>query len=262
MDPQTTINPYRRAAYLAWQRLCWDLQPQSWRSRSKLKALRGSQSGKKGLILCNGPSLNKVNFESLTGQQKSLHVLGLNKINLLFERTPFRPDGIVCVNPHVLDQNKKFYNESNIPLFLDHHCTGSIAMRGNVHFLHSTRTAQFARDVSVSVEQGFTVTYVAMQVMFHLGVRDVALVGCDHSFATKGPANAVVTGSENDANHFDSRYFSSGMKWELPDLAGSEYFYSHAGEVFRANQGSITNCTDGGLLEIFPRKSLADWLSG
>ena len=67
LDARATINPYLRAAALVRHRLEWDLDPESWRSRTRLKGLKDSHSGGRAVILCNGPSLNKVDFDSLDG---------------------------------------------------------------------------------------------------------------------------------------------------------------------------------------------------
>ncbi len=114
----------------------------------------------------------------------------------------------------------------------------------------------------MSIYQGFTVTFVAMQLAFHMGFRDIALVGCDHNFATKGRANQAIASEAHDTSHFDPRYFSGGQKWNLPDLSGSEYFYTVADAHFSAFGGRIINCTVGGQLELFPRMPLSEWLHG
>jgi hypothetical protein len=112
----------------------------------------------------------------------------------------------------------------------------------------------------MSVYQGHTVTFVAMQLAIHMGFREVALVGCDHNFATKGATNQLVTSGDTDPNHFDPHYFADGVKWELPDLVQSEVSYLLAGQVVEALGGRIVNCTEGGKLEIFPRMSLSEFL--
>ena len=72
-----------------------------------------------------------------------------------------------------------------------------------------------------------------MQLAFHLGFSEVVLIGVDHSFADKGPANKLVTASGADANHFDPNYFGVGVKWQLPDLEVSEAAYRLARDAFR-----------------------------
>jgi hypothetical protein len=255
-ETKPTINPYQQAWRLAVNRLKWDLGPESRRSRQILRAWQDRHAGKKAVILCNGPSLLKSDLSLLDG----VFTFGLNKINLLFETSSFRPSCIVAVNGLVIEQNADFYNRTELPIFLDSQHRRWVQPRSNVAFLHSSAHGRFARDVSVSIQQGFTVTYVAMQLAFHMGFRDVALIGCDHNFASKGPANQTVVSGEKDASHFDPRYFSGGQKWQLPDLAASEYYYSVAAEVYQAFNGRIVNCTVGGKLEQFPRLPLEDWL--
>jgi hypothetical protein len=252
------INPYKVGLIEILYRLKWDLCLEAHRSRRSLAELRNKHSGGKAVIVCNGPSLNQVDLSSLKG----VFCFGLNKINLLFDRNAFRPDCIVAVNPYVIDQNAEFYVNTKIPLFLDSKALSRIGRRDNIVYVHGSSSPAFARDCSLSLQQGYTVTYVAMQLAFHLGFRNVALVGCDHSFSEKGPANMTVKSKTEDQSHFDSKYFSGGVSWQLPDLAGSEYFYTLAARTFNAFGGEIVNCTDGGNLEVFRRQQLRNWLSG
>lgn len=263
-DPLTktrpTLNPYRFGMGAITGRLLWDMNPCSWVSRRKISKWKDRYPGDKAIILCNGPSLNKVDFDKIGD---SCFTFGLNKINLLFERSSFRPGCIVAVNSFVIEQNRDFYNKTNIPLFLDSIGArrGWVKSRGNVAFLHSGGNSDgFARDCSMSINQGFTVTYVALQLAFHMGFKCVALVGADHTFATKGPANKTVDGGSVDQSHFDPRYFSN-VKWQLPDLFESEVAYSRANNMYNAHGRKIFNCTDGGELEVFERLPLVDFLS-
>lgn len=250
-----TINPYRHAVKKIIDRLKWDLNSDSWSSRSNLKKLHNLHADKKAVILCNGPSLLKTDFELLKGS----YAFGLNKINLLFDKNDFRPDSIVAVNALVIEQNAQFFNTTEIPVFLDSLSTGLIKSRRNVTFLHSDQQVKFARDVSMSIWQGATVTSVALQLAFHMGFKNVALVGCDHNFAQSGPANKTVVSGEKDESHFDPNYFAGGVKWQLPDLVASEYAYNLARETFSAYGKNVYNCTEGGKLEIFERKSLKEF---
>jgi hypothetical protein len=253
-----TGNPYRMAFGLITRRVRWDLDYRSWVSRKRLRQLKDSQPGRKCVIMCNGPSLLGTDFELL--KRSGIFAFGLNKINLLFDVTDFRPNCVVAVNRFVISQNAKFFNHTELPLFLGSYSKAEIRFRENVIFVHDAPIASFVRNCSISLNSGCTVTYVAMQLAFHMGFRHVALVGCDHNFASSGPAHATVTAEGNDRSHFDPRYFSGGMKWQLPDLAGSEFSYQLAGRAFDASGGEIVNCTVGGKLEVFRRCSLNDFL--
>jgi hypothetical protein len=261
MDPlravRPTLNPYLSGAGMVLRRLAWDLRLESWRSRAKVRKWKDRFEGEKAVILCNGPSLLDVDLSMLDGT----FTFGLNKINLLFSKSDFRPSCIVAVNLLVIDQNTGFYNETDIPLFLDRHGHGLVSPRRTVSFLHSSSQAGFARDCSWSINQGCTVTYVAMQLAFHMGFREVALVGCDHNFAVKGPANSTVVAGERDDSHFDPNYFADGVKWQLPDLFESEVAYTRAKNMYEAFDRKIVNATEGGELTIFERESLGQFLA-
>jgi hypothetical protein len=254
-----TLNPYLVAIRLVLQRLRWDLRLESFRSRRRIRAFRDRHAGRKAVILCNGPSLLRTDFDRLAASDA--FVFGLNKVNLLFDKTALRPHAIVAVNKYVIEQNADFFRSTPIDLFLDSDALAGVGARDNIAYLHSTALSRFARDCSVSIYQGYTVTFVALQLAYHMGFTDVALVGCDHSFSQKGPANLAVVAGERDADHFDPNYFAGGVKWQLPDLAQSEASYLMAREVFEASGRRIVNCTDGGQLEVYARQRLEDFLS-
>lgn len=253
------MNPYRIAAYLFLDRLKWDLRHQSWSSRSTLKDLKNHYASKKAVIVCNGPSLLETDLTLLDG----VYTFGLNKINLLFDQTAFRPSSIVAINPFVIEQNKAFYKSTSISLFLEAKASVDAGLL-NVKpatFLHSIDFSSFSEDCSFSLFQGYTVTYVAMQLAFHMGFSEVALIGCDHNFHVSGPANEVRTVQGSDKSHFHKDYFSAGQQWQLPDLRQSEAYYALAKDNFEKHGRHLVNATEGGLLELLPRVSLADFVA-
>lgn len=252
-----TINPYGHALKVVCDRIKWDLHVQSWISRKRLGFWKDRYSGGKAVIICNGPSLLKSDLSLLKG----VFTFGLNKINLLFDKSDFRPSCIVAMNPFVIDQNCQFFNETNIPLFLDRYATKTVRSRNNIIYLHSAEQQKFARDCSISVFQGYTVTFVAMQLAFHMGFKDVALIGCDHNFAVKGQSNKVVVSGVKDESHFDPNYFAGGARWQLPDLMQSEVAYALARDMYESYGRKIVNATEGGNLEIFERYGLTQFLS-
>lgn len=252
------MNPYRVAFALVKDRLRWDMRLESWRSRSRLRSLKDSHAGRKAVILCNGPSLLRSDLSLVDG----VFTFGLNKINLLFERDAFRPSCVVAVNPHVVMQNQEFYNQTSLQLFLDRSALSWVKPRNNITYLHSSSEPRVVPDVSISLHQGFTVTCVAMQLALHLGFSSVALIGCDHNFATKGLPNAAVRAVGPDQSHFDPRYFSDGQSWQLPDLAASEYYYNLAAMLYAQLGRQLWNCTEGGALQVLPRCSLKAFVQG
>lgn len=259
MPKQEHINSYKYYIIGILDRMKWDFNLKSHISRRRIKKLKNLYHGKKAVILCNGPSLNKVDFKILKNPE--VITFGLNKINLLFDSVDFRPSYIVAINDHVIDQNKDFFNSTDIPLFLKSNASSKIKFKKNVVYLHaSSQLGVFAKDISMSICEGFTVTYVALQLAYHMGFNSVGLVGCDHTFATKGHANKLVEGLEKDENHFHPNYFDKTVKWQLPDLYQSEAHYNLAKETYEEAGRNVYNCTEGGKLEIFRRKYLEEFL--
>jgi hypothetical protein len=251
-----SINPYLLGLYQMKSRFLWDIQIESWLSRKKLKQLSNRYAGQKAVIICNGPSLLQTNFSLLDG----VFTFGLNKINLLFDKSDFRPSCIVAINDFVLEQNSDFYNTTDIQLFIKYKAASFIKSRPNTIFLHSCTQYKFAQDCSMSMNLGPTVTFTAMELAFYMGFSEVALIGCDHNFTSKGISNQIVTAERKDQNHFDPNYFADGVKWQLPDLAASESYYTLAYEAFVQQGRKLFNATEGGNLEIYPRVSLQEFL--
>ncbi len=250
-------SPYRNPLSQLKNRVLWDLKRQSRVSRKHLKSVLGKYDGQKAVIVCNGPSLLKTEFSLL----KNVYTFGLNKINMLFDKTDWRPSSIVSVNPHVIEQNAEFFNQSELPLYLAKAAIKRVLPRPNVCFLDTGGgSGMFARNCCGIMAEGHTVTYVAMQIAFHMGFTKVALIGCDHNFATKGPANKVVKAEKSDPDHFDPNYFAGGVTWQLPDLVKSELHYQIAAENFSEDNRLLVNSTDGGKLDLLPRLSLTKFL--
>ena len=251
------LNPYVYSAKIIYRRLRWDLHPQSWRSRRLLRNSRGQYHGRKAVIVCNGPSLLKSDLTLLDG----IFTFGLNKINLMFETSTFRPSCIVSVNRLVIEQNRDFFNSTELPLYLCSSAIDIIPPRKNIVFLHTQAPQkEFAKNCSMSIYAGHTVTFVALQLAYHLGFNRVALIGCDHNFTVSGYPNQGVKAEGDDINHFHPGYFPDGVTWQLPDLSESEVSYSLAKRAFEENGREIYNATAGGKLEIFPRMSIEDFV--
>lgn len=252
-----TPSPIKESLREIKRRILWTFGKQIQGRREQLPKWHNRYRGQKAVICCNGPSLNGVNLEQLNGT----FTFGLNKIYLKYPDTSWRPSVIVAVNPLVIEQAREVYERDTIPLFLSSYGTRHIKRRNEVEFLYSLSSHIFSLNPSIGVFEGYTVTYVALQLAYYFGFAKVALVGCDHNFSTKGPASMVVKTHGQDNNHFAANYFGDGTAWQLPDLEGSEFAYRMAREAFHADGRQIVNCTVGGNLELFYRQPLDQFLN-
>ncbi|MEM6692331.1 MAG: hypothetical protein AAF664_23070 [Planctomycetota bacterium] len=248
---------YYRLLRQFFEELRFDLMSNVRSGRRALARERGMLDGKKVIIVCNGPSLLSTEFDLLDG----VFCIGLNKINLIFEKTRWRPNCIVAVNQKVMKQNEEFFRQSEIPLYLNRRLLTEPGGHPRASYLNcQLPSGQFSTDASQGVCQGFTVTYVALQLAYHFGAKETAVIGCDHNFVASGSPNSEATANGPDRNHFDPNYFTGGVSWDLPDLESSEYHYRLALRAFEQDGRRLFNCTDGGKLEIFPRLTLREFL--
>jgi hypothetical protein len=232
----------------------WLLDPGLRDNRSRLAAYQDRHRGERCVIVGNGPSLNRTDLSLLRGVPS----FGLNRIYLMFDRSDFRPTYLCCFNTTVLEQFS--HDLLQVP------CTRFVNLRGAEHLPPSEDTIpilerfspRFRGSPSQGLWAGATVTFAALQLAYFMGFSRVVLVGVDHHFSSQGEPGKLVRSTGDDMNHFDPRYFSSGVLWDLPDLETSEWSYSMARQHFEGAGRSVVDATVEGRLEVFPKVDLAD----
>ena len=255
----SSLWDFARASYDALRRLP-DLPSAAlhpWRSESRraLATLKDSRRGERCFIIGNGPSLRQTDLSKLCGET----TFGLNRIYLLFPELGFSTTYLVSINDLVIEQCAAEIAALPIPKFLtwrSHHVFNPETLqRSNVPtFLYTTYTGpKFARDCRGRLWEGATVTYVALQLAFHMGFEQAILVGVDHNFVTQGEANKTVVSEGDDPNHFAPNYFGKGFKWQLPDLETSERAYRLAKDAYEQDGRQVLDATVGGKLTVFPK---------
>ena len=204
-------------------------------------------SNKPVLIVGNGPSLNKTPLEKVNNSFVSI---GMNKINLIYDKSSWRPDIITCVNGFVINQNKEYFNKTNRTLILPVRAFYlGVRPRKNVLFVNLKDQNKIEKNIEKVLSTGCTVTFTALQIAAYLNPKSVNIVGVDHSFVVqKGPLVQKFKG--DDMNHFSKDYFKN-QYWGLPDLEGSEKLYKISKEYFNDIKVPITDYTVNGKLNIF-----------
>ena len=218
-----------------------------------LETLRDRYKGKPMLIVGNGPSLNKTPLERF----KNVASIGMNKIDLLFGRTSWRPDMMLCNNNMVVIQHRDQFALSTIPIYLAWKSRWFIRRNSqSIHYFNALQTEAFQTDIPHRVGSGATVTYTALQFAYFMGADPVIIVGVDHNFDRSGDVNAYERSKGDDVNHFDPNYFGGGTLWGLPNLDASERVYAMSRQMFEADGRKIYDATIDGKLQIFEKISI------
>ena len=242
-----------------------------WRRESirRIAALKDVHKGKRAFIIGNGPSLKQTD----TGKLKNEITFGMNRIYLAFPAWGFTTSYLCVTNDLVVEQFVDDIAALTIPKFIawrshrhfKSQFSHSLILRPSVSslqspisslptFIYTTYTGpKFSTDVRGRVWEGATVTNLALQMAFHMGIEKAILIGVDHNFADKGEANKTVVSQGDDPNHFMPNYFGKGVKWQLPDLDTSEIGYALARDAYRKAGREVVDATVGGKLKIFPK---------
>jgi hypothetical protein len=231
--------------------LAQTLDPRWIENVHKLKQIQNIHAKQRCFIIGNGPSLRQMDLSRLRGES----TFGLNRIYLLFPELGFTTTYLVSVNDLVLEQCAAEMQTLPLPKFITWRARHWFRRDPNFTYLDTdfTGAEDFSSSITGRIFEGYTVTYVALQLAFHMGFSEAILVGVDHSFITQGVANQAVVSQGEDPNHFSPNYFGKGFKWQLPDLAGSERAYSLARQAYSHAGRRIMDATVGGKLTIFPK---------
>lgn len=232
----------------------WTNSPAGHRNRAKLEALRGRHWGKRCFVLGNGPSLNQTDLSLIRDE----FVIGTNRVYLHPESRAWRRWYYCAVNPNVIGQFAEEIAALEALRFLAWEEREKVPQSDATLWLRSSNEPRFSFDLTRGMWQGATVTYVALQVAFHLGFTDVVLLGVDHHYDREGQPNKLVTSGEADPDHFAQDYFGPGCRWQLPDLAQSEIAYRLARLAFEQEGRRVRDATVGGRLGVFPKVKLEE----
>ena len=230
--PEATFHPWRR------------------KSLENLESLKNIHHGQRGFIIGNGPSLKKTDVSRLRDE----FTFGVNRIYLMFSELGFATTYYLSINNLVIEQCAQDIRGLLIPKFISWRARSLIQPTDDMTFLHTTYTGpKFARDVRQRLWEGATVTYVALQLAYHMGFEQIILIGVDHDYSTKGKPNMTVVSQSDDPDHFDKRYFGKGFRWQLPDLETSERAYRMARKAYESDGRQVLDATIGGRLQVFPK---------
>jgi len=225
--------------------------PEWMRNKAQLETWCNKYEGQRCFIVGNGPSLKQTDLSKLEGE----FTFGMNRIYLAFDQYNFITSCLVSVNDLVLEQCHEDMRALDLPKFVTWRSRKYFEASPDTMFLDTDYTLpeDFNGDATGRLFEGNTVTYVSLQLAYFMGFKEAILIGVDHNYVTKGPANTPVTSQGEDPNHIVPNYFGKGFRWQLPDLEGSERAYRMAKQAYEADGRRIFDATVGGKLTIFPK---------
>lgn len=211
--------------------------------------LQNTHENETALVIGNGPSLRDVPLAFL----RSMPSFGTNKIYLL---EGFTPTYYCAVNPLVIQQSVERVRVLKCAAkFIAHGYAGPIP--GALEL--GSNGGGFSKNPQAAIAEGYTVTYVCLQLAYYMGFSTVLLVGVDHDYKFEGLPNEQRQFIGKDMNHFAPNYFT-GQVWNNPDLERSAEYYQVADEVYRNAGKRIINLTQGTKLDVFEKQDIDAWM--
>lgn len=233
-------------------------------NREKLAAMRNKHAGEKCFIIGNGPSLNDLDLTKIGNTP----AIGVNGIFYKCEEVDWWPRYYTVEDSSVMKENL----ERIVAFPAEEKFFPSIYNRfhphdENVNFFVMNRgfyeakspnfgVPRFSTDFAQRAYCGQTVTYINMQLAFHMGFTEVYLIGMDFSYVIPKEFEKqgdMIVSTGDDPNHFHKDYFGKGKSWKDPKLEMVLLNYKMAKLAYEAAGRKIYNATVGGQLELFER---------
>lgn len=226
----------------------------------RLAALRGACAGKRVFVIGNGPSLRTSDLDALAGDR----TIASNGIFLAFPRTSFRPTYYTVEDALVAEDRAAAINALDCDKIVPHDLRRHVRPGERTTYVRFVRDyagfPKFSGDLARIAYWGGTVTFLNLQLAYHVGASEIVLLGVDHSYAPPAPSDhvdgAVITSRSADHNHFDPAYFGPGYRWHDPKIERMEEAYRAARSFLEAAGVKVLDATRGGKLTVFPKADL------
>ena len=235
----------------------------------RLSALKNAFKGERIFILGNGPSLNKTPLELL----KDEFTFVTNRFYLMFDRIGWRPTFYTATDWRVIPDIAHEINLlTGMIFFFEERFRGLLrADDEDIYWYTHTSTIspeekRFACDLTNGCRGCGSVTGSAIQIAFYMGFSPIYLIGCDLGYKVgatvkqEGPdkfgtgTRLYLTSTEDDdASHFDKRYFGKDRRWHDPHVERMIEGHKQCKEGIERAGGRIFNATIGGELEVYER---------
>jgi hypothetical protein len=230
----------------------WRLTPQAEEERARWLRSKNKHNDETCILIANGPSVAAMDLSII----KNKISFGVNRIYLLREKFPYIPTYYCCVNELLLEQFAADILDLTVPKFLNWNKRNLFGFAASTVFFRSRFAISdgFSTDAIGGLYSGGSVTYTALQIIYHMGFRKVIIIGLDHNYREKGiPGKTEVRDQRDDESHFHRDYFPRGTKWQLPDLRRSEIAFKRAKLAFEADGREIIDATVDGQCEVFEK---------
>ncbi|MGF7169449.1 hypothetical protein FHS91_001108 [Sphingobium xanthum] len=224
---------------------------------------RDQHRGARAWMIGNGPSVRLEDLDKIADQGDIIFCF--NRFYLAYEKTRLRENYVVSADTLMIED----FGQEMIDLStgIAHFCLNDHegpAFKGDFARLRKMDVAMpiFCPDIDKCINVGGSSVFVALQIAYFYGIRDVLLYGMDYSFSHTpvfDPKYPMPV-SYDDNNHFIAGY-RSHKPWCPPNWRDISFGFLKSRIAFEADGGRVRNATRGGKLETFERVDIDEILA-
>lgn len=251
------IEEIPKGKYIDIETLVEKTYPIAYPDLSKYKNIH---LGNRCFIVATGPSLKICDLDKLESNHEIC--ISMNRIYNLFDRTKWRPDYYVIEDMKMiedlaeeivdLDIENKFVSDAPQKYWDLKGSNTSIKYKMIMQNCMG-KSIGFSMNPDRYVYNGYTVTYVCLQLAVYMGFSDIFLLGVDFNYSED---------IYSESNHFDGyqkHYKDIRLNPVQPEKMKRSY--ERAKQVAESKGIHIYNATRGGRLEVFERVNLDNIIS-
>lgn len=223
---------------------------------NKILKYKGICEGKRCFIIGNGPSLTTTDLLKL----KDEYTFAANRIYNLFDKTDWRPTYYVSTDNNFLADNYDTICSYKMkPSFLEYTNIKNKAIPEGVIGIYRSpgliinrwndQSMFISEDLSKCFSEGYTVTFVMIQLAIYMGFKAIYLLGIDFNYSVIRDAHGKIHKDNNVKDYFDGKKYASTVQNYNSTLKA----YQVAKEYCDNHGIIIKNATRGGKLKVFER---------
>jgi len=222
------------------------------KSKKNLKRLRNVHKGERCFIIGNGPSLDVNDLKKLKGEI----CFGTHRIYEIFGDTDWRPTYYCAQDHNLIKTSTKNINQVKtkykfIAIYGDNwykELKGGTFIKLDIRPFYP-ELPNFSEDISDCIFEGFTVSYMCLQIAAYMGFKEIYLLGIDHNYSKV----ILPDGTFFEDNKIQDHFSKKDLIENVPQLFKSTLAYEKAKNYAESNEIKIFNATRGGKLDVFNR---------
>lgn len=219
---------------------------------SKIKRLYHIHNNSRCFIIGNGPSLRVEDLEKLNNEIS----FGTHRIYDIFDNTEWRPTYYCAQDTELICKSSKEINRMDIKnkFIAVNKFQKYPKIKKSIYinlFLNEfyPELPEFSKDITKGIFEGYTVSYMCLQIAMYMGFKEIYLLGIDHNYSVTLKPNGELEINDQLKDHFSEK----DKLANIPQLYKSTLAYESAKKYAEANGIKIFNATRGGKLETFER---------